>query len=85
MFISVFVNRLLCLFIKYFSVKIEQLKCNSRSGPLTSMRKKVVHWLGKVDKYCFRAWWKILFPLEIYCVLYVNDWKDHGSKLIRLR
>ena len=44
-------NKLLCLFIKYFSVKIEQLKCESKSGPLTVLRKKSVHGLEKVEKH----------------------------------
>ena len=45
-------NRLPCLFIKYFSVKIEQLKCKGMSGPLTVVRKGVVvPGLEKVEEH----------------------------------
>ena len=45
-------SRLDCLFIKYFSVIIEQLKSKSRSGPLTFFIKQVVRGLEKVEKHC---------------------------------
>ena len=47
--------------MKYFSVKIEQLMCKSRSGPLTFLRKKwsigleIVekHWSTQIFVYIF--------------------------------
>ena len=47
------VNRLLCLFNMYLSVKIEQQKHKSRSGPLIFLRKNVVHGLEKFEKHWF--------------------------------
>ena len=46
------VNKLLFHFIMYFSVKIDQPKCNSKRGPLTFSREKKVHVLEKVVKQC---------------------------------